>query len=80
MEDKETSENLWSHPIQIQKYDIQQNNERNKIVTLYIENLEYELSCIKFTKYKNVISKYRYTNRFITYNYVILIIIVHRSI
>ena len=44
-------------PAQFQKYYRQKNNEQNKIITLSIENLQYELGCVNLTKYKNVVSK-----------------------
>ena len=54
---KENSGKLIGHPSQLQKYSSLQNNEQNKIITISIENLEYELGCVNLTKYKNVVSK-----------------------
>ena len=41
--DKETPKSLSGHPHPITNYYSQQNKEQNKIITLSIENLEYEL-------------------------------------
>ena len=47
----------WVTPIQLQKYYSQQDNEQNKVITLSIEILEYELGFVNLAKYKNVVNK-----------------------